>query len=96
MNRQTIFKFRLYIAGETQNSVLAVSNLTALCSSYLLERHHVEVIDVFQDPARALDDGVFLTPTLVRVTPGPDLKIVGTLSDQHSVLQALGLVAHAA
>ena len=96
MSQQTIFKFRLYIAGETQNSVLAVSNLTALCSGYLSERYHVEVIDVFQDPSRALDDGVFLTPTLVRVAPAPDLKIVGTLSDQHYVLQALGLVARAA
>jgi circadian clock protein KaiB len=51
----------------------------------------VEVVDVFLHPERALADGVFLTPTLVKLAPLPQQVIVGTLSQTEIVLQALGL-----
>ena len=40
-------------------------------------------------PARALDDGVIVTPTLVRLQPAPPAFVVGDLSDRESVLRAL-------
>ena len=85
------FKLRLYIAGDTQNSSEARANLAALCRTYLPNRHDIEIVDVFRNPARALGDGIFLTPTLVKVSPAPGRKIVGTLSEAQRVLQALGL-----
>ena len=91
-----MFKFRLYIAGEAQNSAQAVANLDALCRAYLPDRHKIEVVDVFREPKRALADAVFMTPTLVRLAPSPVLRIVGTLSQTQVVLQALGLETSAA
>ena len=91
MSRRALFKFRLYVAGDAQNSTLAVANLTAICHTYLPDRHHVEVVDVFQHPKRALADGVLMTPTLVKLAPAPVRKIVGTLSQMQPLLQALGL-----
>lgn len=85
------FKFRLYVAGDTQNSTLALANLTALCHAHLPDRHEIEIIDVFRDPKRALADGIFMTPMLVRLTPSPVRRIVGTLNQLQPVLQALGL-----
>jgi len=41
-------------------------------------------------PARALKDGIIVTPTLVRLVPAPARKIIGTLSDRNQVLLALG------
>jgi circadian clock protein KaiB len=90
------FKFRLYVAGDALNSTQALSNLTALCRAHLPDRHHIEIVDVFQEPKRALTDGVFLTPTLVKLEPEPVRRIVGTLSQTQTVLLALGLEAVAA
>ena len=96
MSRRAPFRFRLYVAGDAQNSAQAVSNLGALCRVYLKDRHEIEVIDVFRDPQRALAEGVFMTPTLVNLSPRPGFKVVGTLSHTQPLLDALGLEAHAA
>jgi hypothetical protein len=39
--RPVPFKFRLYVAGDTQNSAHAVANLTALCRAELPYRHDI-------------------------------------------------------
>jgi circadian clock protein KaiB len=90
------FKFRLYVAGDAQNSAQAVANLTTLCQAYLKDRHAIEVVNVFREPKRALADGILMTPTLVKLAPTPAPKrIVGTLSQTQPVLQALGLATPA-
>ena len=86
-----MFKLRLYVAGDAPNSAQAVANLTALCRKNLLDRHEIEVVDVFREPKRALEDGIFMTPILVKLAPTPALRIVGTLSETQTVLQALGV-----
>jgi circadian clock protein KaiB len=91
--RSTIFKFRLYIAGDTQNSITALANLSALCEARLPRRHKIEVVDVFLEPKRALAEGVFMTPTLVKLAPSPVQKIVGTLEELGRVLKVVGLRA---
>jgi circadian clock protein KaiB len=87
--RSRKFKFRLYIAGDTQNSEMARSNLSILCKKYLLNRSETEVVDVFQEPDRALADGVFMTPTLVKLNPHPVRRVVGTLILSPRLLQSL-------
>lgn len=91
MKRPVMFKFQLYIAGDALNSAQALVNLYALCQAHLAGRHEIEVVDVFKNPQRALADGIFLTPTLIKLVPSPVRRIVGTLSQTQSVLQALGL-----
>jgi circadian clock protein KaiB len=91
MNRLAKFKFRLYVAGDTENSVRARGNLAAICRNHLPNRHEIEIVDVLKEPKRALADGIFMTPTLVKLVPSPKQRIVGTLSETETVLQALGL-----
>jgi circadian clock protein KaiB len=91
-----MFKFRLYVAGDTPNSGQALANLTALCRAHLPDRHDIEVVDVFREPKRALTDGILMTPTLLKLAPSPGRRIVGTLSQMQTVLQALGLATVAA
>jgi circadian clock protein KaiB len=91
MSRRALFKFRLYVAGDAQNSALAVANLAAICREHLPGRHEIEVVDVFREPKRALEGGIFMTPTLIKLAPSPAQRIVGTLSQTQPVLQALGL-----
>ncbi|MDB5946114.1 MAG: circadian clock protein KaiB [Ramlibacter sp.] len=93
MTSNAVFRFRLFVAGDTPNSARALAHLTALCKAYLPARHEIEVVDVFREPARALAEGIYMTPTLVKLAPGAVQRIVGTLSNQSTVLLALGLEA---
>jgi circadian clock protein KaiB len=91
-----MFKFRLYVAGDTQNSVQALANLTALCEVHLPNHYKIEVVDVLREPKRALADAIFMTPTLVKLAPSPVKNIVGTLSDSGRIIDLLGFKTIAA
>jgi circadian clock protein KaiB len=83
--------FRLYVADETQNTARAMANLQSICQEHLQGHCKIEVVDILQEPLRALSDGVLVTPTLIRLSPLPVRKIVGDLSEPAAVLLALGL-----
>jgi circadian clock protein KaiB len=87
-------RFRIYVAGEAPNSVLAVRNLRALCAAHFDGNFSIELVDVLLSPDRAWDDGVMVTPTTLRISPTPSAPIVGNLSNLQALLSALGL-AHA-
>lgn len=93
MRNPVQYRFRLFVAGSALNSVQALTNLTALCRTWLPERHNIEVVDVLQDPKRALAESIFMTPTLIKLAPLPTVTIVGTLGQTTLVLLALGLDA---
>jgi len=85
------YVFRLYLADGAPNSVRALANLYAICRRHFPDSHHIEIIDVLKDPLRALEEGILVTPTVVKVSPEPELQIIGNLSDEDEVLRALGL-----
>jgi circadian clock protein KaiB len=89
--QHVVFKLRLYVVGNTLNSDLAITNLTALCRTHLPDRHEIEIVDVALEPKRALVDGIFVTPTLIKLAPSFGRMIVGTLSNTQIVLQELDL-----
>lgn len=82
---------RLYVAGQTAKSVLALRNLTAICEEHLAGRYRIEVIDLLEHPQLAAGDQILAVPTLVRRLPPPLRRIIGTLSDSERVLVGLDL-----
>lgn len=58
-----------------------MTNLRAALAAHARSPDDVEIIDVLRAPERGLRDGVFVTPMLVRVSPGPERRILGNLSD---------------
>ena len=91
MKKRAFFNLRLYVAGDAPNSMQAVANLHALCREHLPGRHEIEIVDVLREPNRALDEGILLTPLLVRLSPDPIRKIVGNLSQSGPLMQMLEL-----
>ncbi len=87
----TVVVLRLYIAGGAPNSLQAIANLAAICREFLKEGHRLEVVDVLEQPQRAMAEGVLVTPSLAKLSPSPPANIVGNLSDKAKVLLALGL-----
>lgn len=82
---------RLYVAGDAPNSVRARANLRRLLEELDDAAYQLEIIDCLEAPLRALDDGVLVTPTLVRVAPPPSRTVVGALSEARRVADALDL-----
>ena len=80
---------RLFVLGATPASQRAIRNVRALCDEVLRDRHSLQIVDVFQQPDLAADEGLIVAPTLVRLSPEPRIRLVGDMSDRAKVLKAL-------
>jgi len=86
-----VYIFRLYVADNEQNSQIARENLKNVCDEYLKGRCKIEEIDILKDYAAAMEEKVFITPTLILAAPGPRASVVGNLKDKEKVVAALRL-----
>jgi circadian clock protein KaiB len=86
-----IWELRLYIAGQTPKSVLALSNITKYCKEHLAGKYTIEIVDLLINPQLAAGDQIFAIPTLVRKFPEPLRKIIGDLSNEEKVLVGLNI-----
>ena len=91
MAKDQTWELRLYIAGQTPKSLLALNNITNYCQEHLDGRFSIEVIDLLKNPQLAEGDQIFAIPTLVRKLPVPIRKIIGDLSNTDRVLVGLAL-----
>jgi circadian clock protein KaiB len=90
-SRSDFWRLRLYIAGQTPNSIAAIANLKKICKDQLQGRYRMEVIDLLEKPQLAKGDQIIAIPTLVRRLPPPVKKIIGNLSKTESVVVGLDL-----
>jgi circadian clock protein KaiB len=82
---------RLYVAGESPNSLAARANLRATLQQFPERQVVLEIIDVLLEPERGMQDQVLVTPMLVKVEPLPARRVLGNLSSRVALLSALGL-----
>jgi len=90
--KEKLWEFKLYIAGQSSKSVTAFENLKQICEKYLCGKYRIELIDIILDPERAREDQIIALPTLIRKLPTPVKKIIGDLSKTHNVLVGLELI----
>lgn len=86
-----VWELRLYIAGQTPKSVLALKNITKYCRENLEGQYTIEIVDLLVNPRLAEGDQIFAIPTLVRKFPEPLRKIIGDLSNEEKVLVGLNI-----
>jgi circadian clock protein KaiB len=85
------YRLRLYIAGQTPNSIAAIANLKKICEDNLRGKYRIEVVDLLEKPQLAKGDQIIAIPTLVRRLPPPVKKIIGNLSKTENVIVGLDL-----
>jgi circadian clock protein KaiB len=90
-SRRVFYILRLYIAGQTPNSIAAIANLEKICEDKLRGKYRIEVVDLLKKPQLAKGDQIIAIPTLVRRLPPPVKKIIGNLSKTESVIVGLDL-----
>ncbi|MCA0200836.1 MAG: circadian clock protein KaiB [Proteobacteria bacterium] len=81
---------RLYVTGHTPSAERAVAALADL-RGHFGGRLSVQIIDVLEDPVSALNDDVYATPTVFRITPEPVRRLFGDLSRKETLIAGLGL-----
>src|SRR5882724_6429944 len=89
--RGNFWELRLYIAGQTPNSIAAITNLKKICEDQLKGKYRIQVIDLLKKPQLAKGDQIIAIPTLVRRLPPPVKKIVGNLSKTERALVGLDI-----
>jgi circadian clock protein KaiB len=81
---------RLYVAGNAPNSRLAIANINDMCGKHFTSGYDLEIVDMLQNPLRALADQIIVTPTLLKIAPSPRERMIGNLSNTEQVLLTLG------
>lgn len=80
---------RLYLAGDNRLSRLAVANLKNILASLKDEECRIEVVDILKEPLKVISEGIIATPTLDKISPAPQARMIGDLSDYEKVLSIL-------
>ena len=83
--RELLVKFRLYLVKKSKKGVMAIDNLTSLLDSEYPQQYELEIVDVFESPKKTETDRIMATPTLIRVKPEPQKRLMGDLSDRKIV-----------
>jgi len=89
---EEIWELRLYVAGKSARSLLAIANLQRICKEHLDGRYRIEVIDLLEQPHIARKHQIIAVPTLIKKLPLPFRQIIGDLSNQEKVLHGLELI----
>lgn len=90
MNSKYILK--LYVAGDSASSSRAIAQVKLITTEALKDACELTIIDTKKNPGLAEDDKILATPTLCRVSPLPEKRIIGDFGDKSKVLMALELV----
>ena len=92
MNARKTYILKLYVAGNTPNSMRALYTLREILESDFNGVYALKVIDVLKSPQLAEEDKILATPTLSKILPPPVRRIIGDLSDREKVLIGLDLL----
>jgi circadian clock protein KaiB len=83
------YELTLFVSGASESSARAIVNIREICDAHLGGRHHLNIVDLNQDPDGARQHHVLATPTLIKDRPLPLRMLVGDMSDHVKILLAL-------
>ncbi|EDY38170.1 circadian clock protein KaiB [Cyanobium sp. PCC 7001] len=92
MSPRKTYILKLYVAGNTPNSMRALKTLRNILEMEFKGVYALKVIDVLVNPQLAEEDKILATPTLTKILPPPVRRIIGDLSDRERVLIGLDLL----
>ena len=92
MSPRKTYILKLYVAGNTPNSMRALKTLRNILETEFRGVYALKVIDALKNPQLAEEDKILATPTLSKILPPPVRRIIGDLSDRERVLIGLDLL----
>ena len=80
------YVLRLFIKGDCATAEKTLSSIHQILEQGLGSPYTLKVIDINKNPQQAVDNHIYVTPTLVRVSPKPTRRIVGQFDDIQRIL----------
>jgi len=90
--KPTRYELLLYVAGTGPRSSAAIANIRSLCEEFLTELYDLQVIDIYQQREEAANRQIIAAPTLIRLFPQPERRLIGDLSSRLKVIAGLNLL----
>jgi circadian clock protein KaiB len=81
----------LYVSGASPRSAQALETVRRLCDEELQGQVELQVVDVTEEPDRAVRDRIVAIPTLLKRLPAPPRQLVGDLGDVDRIRAGLDL-----
>lgn len=72
----------LFVHGQSAHSTAALGVIQKVCEEYFSAHFKLEVIDIYQQPERTRAARVMVAPTLIRRSPEPTRRVVGSLTEE--------------
>lgn len=88
-SEDTTYRLKLFIAGMNPGSFRAIENVRDVCDRYLENNYELEVIDIYQQRQLLKDMDIIAVPTLIRMSPNPEKRIIGDMSDKKDLMEIL-------
>lgn len=83
--------YRLYVSMASPISLLAIANARRILQEAYPGTHHLAVLNIADHVESARADQIIASPTLLRLTPLPERRFIGNLSDPDRLRRSLGL-----
>lgn len=84
-----MIKLRIYITGKDPKTKKDVEHIKHILEERVSGQYSLEVLDVLENSRQALEDNIFVTPTILRSSPLPQKKIIGDIRVTGRMLQLL-------
>lgn len=79
--------FHLYVAGVTSHGQQIFQIYDEACRQRFTEgSYRIELIDILKQPELAERDKVLATPTICRIDPAPEKRIIGKVNSEQAVV----------
>lgn len=88
---ENTYRLRLFVTGASPNSTRAIINLKQICEAHIKDNYEMEIVDVHQQPLLAQSEQIVALPLLIKLSPGPQRRLIGDMSDTQKVLRGLDL-----
>ncbi len=85
-------KVRFFVAARSAFHDKAVADFRALVDGTTSICCKIDVVDILENPIAAYNDGVFMTPTVIRSSGERPRRIIGDISDPVKIAEMLGLI----
>lgn len=81
---------KLFVTGGSPRAIEAVRKTKEILNHFTVDCQ-IDVVDILDDPAAAEQERIIATPTIIRMTPLPQRRVIGDISDAQTLIDALGL-----
>lgn len=81
----------LYVGGTAISSKRAIQQFRGMMENHFKNNYRLEIIDIYENMDAAEKENIMAIPTLIKKSPPPKRRLIGSFSDEKKVLHALEL-----